>query len=101
MMNASERRYLTGTGYPLLDICNKYLTRAFSSNGVRYCWRFAFSSFEGRPCARCHRVERGTLPRSDRAAYVLGSAGSRPSERTSLARSMLTYNGDCDGKGNE
>jgi hypothetical protein len=44
-----------GTGYPSLDICNKYLTKAFSSKGVRYCWRFAFSSFEGRLCARRHR----------------------------------------------
>jgi hypothetical protein len=71
-----------GTGYPLVDVGNKYLTRAFYSNGLRHCWRFAFSSFECRPCARRHRVERGTLHRSERAAYVLGSAGSRPSERT-------------------
>jgi hypothetical protein len=63
-----------GTRYPLLDIRRKKLMRAFSSNGVRYCWRFAFSSFDCRPYARRHRVERGTLPRSERAAYVLGSA---------------------------
>ena len=57
----------------------KYATRAFSSEGVRYCWRSAFSCLEGRPCARCHRVEGGTLLDSDRAAYVLGFQGSRSS----------------------
>jgi hypothetical protein len=45
------------------------------------------------PCARCHRVE-GTLLESDRAAYVLGLEGSRPSESAALARSILLYNGD-------
>jgi hypothetical protein len=35
MMNASKRRYLIGTGNPLLDIRNKYSTMAFSSDRVR------------------------------------------------------------------
>ena len=74
-MSASERRYLIGIGKPLLDIRNKYLTRAFSSEGVRYCWRFAFS---GRPCTRYHSVVGGTLLEFDRAAYALGSVGSGP-----------------------
>jgi hypothetical protein len=88
-MKASERRYFTATGYPLLDIRNKYLTRPFSSDGVRYCWLQAFSSFEGRPCARFHRVVRATSWRFGRAAYVLGSVGSRPSASARLAASIL------------
>src|SRR5947209_13467179 len=105
-LDPSEERCLIGTGYPISDIRFEYLARAFSSTGVRYCWRCALSSFEGRPCARCNTVERGTRPRSARAAYVLGSSGCRPSASTWLARSwlvrsMLTYFGDDDGKGNE
>ena len=37
MMNAREHRDLTGMGKPLLDIRNKYSTKDFSSDGVRYC----------------------------------------------------------------
>jgi hypothetical protein len=91
MMSASERINLTGIGKPLLDIRNKYATKAFSSDGVRYCWRFTFSYLEGRPCARYHRVVVGTLLDSDRAAYVLGFEGSRPSDRTALAGSILRW----------
>src|SRR6266480_6714623 len=36
-----------------------------------------------------HRVVRGTLRRFDRAAYVLGSVGSRPSASARLAASIL------------
>ena len=75
-MSASERRYLIGIGKPLLDIRNKYSTRAFSSEGVRYYWRFAFSCLEGRPCARYYSVVGRTLLDFDRAAYILGSVGS-------------------------
>jgi len=89
MTSASERRYLMGTGKPLLDIHNKYSTRAFSSDGLRYCWLFAFSYIEGRSCARFHRVMRGTVLHVDRAAYVLGSIGSRPSDSATLAGSIL------------
>src|SRR6266480_2553313 len=88
-MKASERRYFTAIGYPLSDIRSKYLTRAFSSDGVRYCCRFAFSSIESMPCARFHRVVRGTSWRFDRATYVLGSVGSRPSASARLAASIL------------
>src|SRR5438067_2329753 len=99
-MKASERRYFTATGYPLSDIRSKYFTRAFSSNGVRYCWRFAFSSIECTPCARFHRVVRATSWRFDRAAYVLGSVGSRPSASARLAASILQMVvGDREGKG--
>ena len=34
------------------DMCNRNLTTAFSSDGVRYCWLWFFSSFERRPFAR-------------------------------------------------
>src|ERR1700688_1767936 len=89
MMSASERRYLIGIGKPLLVIRNKYSTRAFSSEGVRYCWLAALSCLEGRPRARYQRVVRGTLVDSDRAAYVLGFDGSRPSQSAALAGSIL------------
>ena len=78
-------------GKPFLDIRNEYSTTAFSSDGVRYCWLFALSSFEDRLCARFHRVVRGTptAPRFDRAAFVLGSVGSRPSDSATFAGSIL------------
>jgi hypothetical protein len=88
-MNVSERRYLIGIEKPLLDIRNKYLIRAFSSEGVRYYWRFAFSCLEGRPCARYHRVVEETLLNFDMAAYVLGSMGPRPSQSAILTGSIL------------
>jgi hypothetical protein len=50
-MNASEGRYFTGTGYPLLDIR----------------WLFAFSCLEHRLYTQRHRVEAGTLLNYDKA----------------------------------
>jgi hypothetical protein len=89
MTSASERRYLMKTGKPLLDIRNKYSTRVFSSDGLRYCWLFAFSYIEGRLCARFHRVVREIIRHINRAAYVLGFIGSRPSDSATLAGSIL------------
>jgi hypothetical protein len=89
MMKASEHRYLTGIGKPLVDIRSKYSARAFSSDGVRYCWYVAFSYIEGRLCARYHRVVQGILLDSDRAVYVLGCEGLRPLDNTLLAGSIL------------
>ena len=88
-MSASEHRYLIEIGKPLLDIHNKYLIRAFSSEGVKYCWRLAFSCLEGRPYTWYHRVVGGTLMDFDRAAYVLGSVGSSLHIARHLAGSIL------------
>jgi hypothetical protein len=93
IINASERIYLIEIRYPILDIRIKYLARAFSSTEVRYYWRYALSSFEGRPCARYHTVKRGTPPHPTRAAYILGSSVGKSSASIWLARSMLTYFG--------
>ena len=90
MIKASKRRCLIGTGYAWLDICNKYLMRAFSSDGVRCCWLFALSSIERRPCAWWYKVERGTLPHFDRARSVLGSPAGRPSTVP-----VLDWRGPC------
>lgn len=97
MLNASKGRNFIRTGFPRSDISFKNLSRAFSSDGVRYCWLWAFCSFERRPCARWWRVEGGTLLGFDMVSYVRGSSGRKASARALLARSLITYCGDGDG----
>ncbi len=64
----------------------------FRRRGV--LWHFTFSRLEGCPCAPYHRSGGATLPDFDRAAYVRGFVGSRPSAITALAASIL-----CDDEG--
>ena len=48
ILKARAGRHLIHTGFPKSAISFKYFSRAFSSNGVRYYWPWAFSSFERR-----------------------------------------------------
>jgi hypothetical protein len=89
MISASEREYLIRTGKTFLDIRDKYLTRAFSSEVVRYCWRVTFSCLKGSSACVVPQVVGGTLVDSDRATYVLGFEGSRPSH-AGLTRLSVT-----------
>jgi hypothetical protein len=56
---------------------------------VHYRWRFASSRLEGCPCALYHWLVGATLPDFERAAYVRGLVGSRPSASAALVASIL------------
>jgi len=97
-LKASEAISFIRAGCPRPEICNKNLTTALSSNGMRYCWLWAFCSFERRPCARWWKVVRAASLSSTKAAYILRMLGGRPKANTWLAQSMLTYSSDSEGK---
>jgi hypothetical protein len=88
MLKASIGIYLMRTGCPKLDISNKNATRAISSSTVRYCWRWAISSFEGRPRCRLYSVVRAIPLASARAAHVRSSSGGASASALLAASSL-------------
>ena len=56
---AIEGMNLFRIGVPRSDISRINSITAFSSNGMRYCWLWAFASMDLRPRARAWSVERG------------------------------------------
>lgn len=101
------RHWRASVGASIGAVCSSHLARkhpvwsdyAATLEPLRYCWLWAFYSFDRLPCARWWRVGKGTSPRSARAAYVLGTSGGRPCASTWPARSILVHCGDGDGKG--
>jgi hypothetical protein len=89
MLKANVGIYLMRTGCLKLDVSNRNAIRAFSSSTLRYCCRWAISSFKGRLWCRLYSVVRATPLESALAAYVLLLIRGA-SVRALLARSMST-----------
>lgn len=95
MLKAREGRNLIRTGLPWLDICNKNLERAFSSDGMRYCCVGTRSLTVARPLFRCHSVVIGMLWFLATAATLIFSL-SPQLRNAAVAASILVWRSYAD-----